>query len=344
MRINRTTQTDQWKGVVPVEWHISQWHPAVQPEALTDFVAVEPEPAIKPLIPAAFMRHPARRHKLFKLMKKSALTTRPRRAAFTLVELLTVIAIIAVLAAMLVPVLTAVKRHALVVRASTEMQGIVTAINSYDTDYGRFPVTADEQKNNGPGGTNDITVGLVNEPQTGTLPQYGMTTTNTPSFDNNSNVVAILMDVTAFPNGTPTWNANHVKNPKQTKYFTPHQSGYNPATDVGVPQGGVDNNGIYRDPWGTPYIITLDLSYDDHCSDMVYSLAAVSQNPPPPGTYAHQGFNGLSNPDVTATDNFLYNGKVMVWSMGPDRKYDVGTPGAPAPANAGYNKDNVVSW
>ena len=277
-------------------------------------------------------------------MKKSALTARRSRAAFTLVELLTVIAIIAILAAMLVPVLSAVKKHALVVRAGTEIADIVNAINAYDTDYGRFPITSDEQK---AFGTNDVTVGLVNEPQTGAFTtQYGMTTSNTPSFDNNSNVVSILMDVTAFPNGVAApFNGNHVKNPKQTKYLTPHMSGYNPPTDVGIPPGGVDNWGIYRDPWGDPYIITMDANYDDHCSDLLYSHQTVSQNPPLPGTsYSQQGYNGLSNPNTSASDDFLYNGKVMVWSMGPDRKYDLGTAGAPAPANAGYNKDNVLSW
>jgi hypothetical protein len=53
------------------------------------------------------------------------------------------------------------------------------------------------------------------------------------------------------------------------------------------------------------------------------------------------GFNGLFNPDANGTsDNFLYHGKVMVWSAGPDRKIDL----PPARADQGFNKDNVLSW
>jgi hypothetical protein len=38
-------------------------------------------------------------------------------------------------------------------------------------------------------------------------------------------------------------------------------------------------------------------------------------------------------------DNFMFHGKVMVWSAGPDGQVDNG-----AKANAGLNKDNVLSW
>jgi hypothetical protein len=37
-------------------------------------------------------------------------------------------------------------------------------------------------------------------------------------------------------------------------------------------------------------------------------------------------------------NNFLFHGKVMVWSAGPDRKYDLN------PAKTGVNKDNILSW
>ena len=107
--------------------------------------------------------------------------------------------------------------------------------------------------------------------------------------------------------------------------------------------GGVDNTGVYRDPWGNPYIITVDASYDDQCSDLLYSRQAISQNPPLPAGYVQTGLNGLSNPNSNPLsqpqkDNFLYHGKVMVWSAGPDKDYDTG------PANQGKNKDNILSW
>jgi hypothetical protein len=89
----------------------------------------------------------------------------------------------------------------------------------------------------------------------------------------------------------------------------------------------VDQNGVYRDPWGNPYIITLDLNYDEQAKDVLYSQTTVSSG----------GANGLANPSGAA-DNFLYHGKVMVWSAGPDGKAAV------TGAGAGLNKDNILSW
>src|SRR5208282_1563779 len=62
-------------------------------------------------------------------------------AAFTLVELLTVIAIIGILAAFLLPVLAQVKKHMLVTKAQLEVGAIATAIEGYESVYGRFPVS-----------------------------------------------------------------------------------------------------------------------------------------------------------------------------------------------------------
>ena len=255
-----------------------------------------------------------------------------KHKAFTLVELLVVIAIIGILAGMLLPVLAAVKKKALVTKAKTEIADLVNAINAYDTEYGRFPITKPGQvtaSTYAEFGHNDLTVGLVFGNGNGNVPAYN----GGYSFYNNTNIVAVLMDLETFPDGTPTMNANHQYNPKQTKFLNAKMSGI-PGNDPN-PLAGVDNAGVYRDPWGNPYIITVDADYDDKCSDLLYSLQNVSQN----GSGV-DGFNGLSNPDyATKPDNFLYHGKVMVWSAGPDKKYSKSDK-----SNQGDNKDNVLSW
>ena len=249
------------------------------------------------------------------------------RAAFTLVELLTVIAIIAILAAMLLTALAGVKAHALKVQAHLQTEQIENAIEKYDSDYGRFPVSTNAQFAASAAG-GDYTYGGIFSTPTGpysvqTYPASGVVVSN-------AEVIAILMDNTNLANGV---NAGHIKNPRQTIFLTAKMSGYDPLVP-GQPEGGVDVNGVYRDPWGNPYVITMDLNYDENCRDSFYCLKAVSQS------NGQTGYNGLVNTDPGGnTDNFQYHGGAMVWSVGANGKIDPLDP-----ANDRENRDNVLSW
>jgi prepilin-type N-terminal cleavage/methylation domain-containing protein len=65
-------------------------------------------------------------------------------AGFTLIELLVVIAIIAILIGLLFPAFSAVQNQARRTQAKNDLTQIVTAVNAYYTEYGKYPVVTDD--------------------------------------------------------------------------------------------------------------------------------------------------------------------------------------------------------
>jgi prepilin-type N-terminal cleavage/methylation domain-containing protein len=76
-----------------------------------------------------------------------------KKSGFTLVELLTVIAIIGVLAAFTMPVLRSVGRTTKIARAGAEMVAIESALDNYKSQYGFYP----------PGSGNGAAAAVVNQ-------------------------------------------------------------------------------------------------------------------------------------------------------------------------------------
>ncbi len=70
---------------------------------------------------------------------KRAQTLRPRRRAFTLIELLTVIAVIGILAGILIPTVGAARKAAVKSKSRAQMTGYATAIAQFKSQYGYYP-------------------------------------------------------------------------------------------------------------------------------------------------------------------------------------------------------------
>jgi len=251
-----------------------------------------------------------------------------RAVGFTLIELLVVIAIIAILAGMLLPALSRAKTTARIGVAKTEMKGLVGAIQSYQNDYGVYPAPIEVRKQGiDPVVDVDYTFGTIG---TSADKDTQIRQGTKPIQLNNSAIMAILMNM----NLTSKLSGN-IDNKRSQVYYTAKMNSGSSSTNS---SGLSTLDYVLRDPWGSPYIVSLDLNYDEKCRDALYCQDAISAVPSSPNL----GLNGLVK--STLKNTFEAKAGVMVWSLGPDKKASSTTGANQVKADKGINKDNILSW
>ena len=163
-----------------------------------------------------------------------------KRCHFTLVELLTVIAVIAILAGIAIPVVVGMQSKGREAAARADMSAIKLALTQFKSDYSIFPVA--------PSASDTLMRAAFNKDTSGKC---------------DTDIDAMIAELTTFntepKSGTtdPEPKTSFTYNKKKRKYLDA------PAKPM-TPNPAVTGSAVFSklDPWGRRYNIALDTNYD----------------------------------------------------------------------------------
>ena len=164
--------------------------------------------------------------------------TRHSVLAFTLIELLTVITIIAILMGLLFPAIGIVKDSARKAEAKAAVAQIAASVKQYYTEYGKYPVA-------------DYVTGTPSDIKLGDQSKSG-------AVDSNADLFNILRGRNVGR------NVDNLYNPRRMSFFE-----HKPVGDPTAPKSGFLDSagsgslGAFYDPWGRQYTIVIDANYND---------------------------------------------------------------------------------
>tara|TARA_R110002049_G_scaffold179704_3_gene346721 strand:- start:722 stop:1360 length:639 start_codon:yes stop_codon:yes gene_type:complete len=153
--------------------------------------------------------------------------------AFTLIELLIVIVIIAILASLAVPVTNLVMLKARIMQTRATIKDLQVAAKSFQTEYNRYPV---DPSMTGGSGADDVAPILTDE---------------------NHQIISLLL-AEGLQKKDPS-DPLRLQNPRAIRFIDlPMAKNFR----AGIVNNGTANYALY-DIWGKPFYILLDTNYDN---------------------------------------------------------------------------------
>ena len=210
---------------------------------------------------------------------------RQPECAFTLIELLVVIAIIAILIGLLFPAFSAVQNQAKKTQAKNDLTQIVTAVNAFYTDYGRYPLTA---------------------ATTADYYTYG------PGGDQATNQ-DLFRELRGCTGNTGSCPAAATVNTRQIVFMSPPdvKNSASPRSGIGI---AAANKGQYFDPWGTNYVVRIDADYNNQVANPYTADTGAGAGTLNQGVIAWSaGSDGKSPGYNSGTTTFSASDDVISW-------------------------------
>jgi prepilin-type N-terminal cleavage/methylation domain-containing protein len=158
---------------------------------------------------------------------------------FTLIELFTVMAVIAILFGIAYPTFISIMERARKTQAKNDLTQIVTAVNGYYTEYGKYPLAA-----------NDNTLA------------------------SNANLFFTLRAVASGANTGDVANPRKIVfiQPHDSKVSNPGRAGIDSVASSAT-------FGAWFDPWGSQYQIKIDGTYDNQIENPYNPDTGAGPNP-----------------------------------------------------------------